>query len=139
MAACEFCGTIDQHSHLCAKVQQLLLQVGQLQKDLEYHERVCPSELANMNRLIDELREMVHLAVDAGGFSFHEEGCPEDDTCDCPDVKRANAAMGDFKSKGSKTSINLPTSEKRFCDDCNEPGDHMHLHGAYCSCKKCKG
>lgn len=33
----------------------------------------------------------------------------------------------------------LRETQKRFCDDCNEPGNHMHLHGAYCSCKKCKG
>ena len=71
-------------------------------------------KMQESNRLIDELREMVDLAVDAGGFSFHEEGCPEDDTCDCPDVKRVNAAMGDFKSKRSKTSINLPTTEKQI-------------------------
>jgi hypothetical protein len=44
---------------------------------------------------IHDLQGIVHLCIEQGGLNFHVEGgkCPEDDTCDCPDALRVNAAM----------------------------------------------
>src|ERR1043166_5187940 len=56
------------------------------------------------NRLllqVHELQDIVRLCVEQGGLSFHVEGgkCPEDDTCDCPDALRVNAAMKGYTEK----------------------------------------
>lgn len=100
-------------------------------------------------RLIGELREIVDLAVDLGGVSFHEESCPQDDTCFCADVKRVNDAMGlDFKSKRDLNSIKLPTIENRKdedprkgCVDFGHKGPFISLSedgGMLSRCENCK-
>ena len=50
---------------------------------------------------LSEAQEVIKLCIDQGGLSFHDEWrkCPEDDTCDCPDVKRVNAAMKGYTEK----------------------------------------
>lgn len=70
--------------------------------DGEDHDgKPCVQCVACLLLQIHELQEIVKLCVDQGGLNFHVEGgrCPEDDTCDCPDVKRVNAAMKGFTEK----------------------------------------
>jgi len=73
---------------------------------------------------VRELQDIVRLCVEQGGLSFHVEGgkCPEDDTCDCPDALRVNAAMKGYTEKRVASG---PKNERHDCDHCA------------CSCSDC--
>lgn len=48
--------------------------------------------------VIKELQDVVALCIDQGVSLHVDDGtCPEDDTCNCPNVKRVNAAMKGFR------------------------------------------
>lgn len=141
------------------ELKAALLQIGELKAEVEsksflYNDAKNARDkhwnsLQEQLRLISELREIVDLAVDLGGVSFHEESCPQDDTCFCVDVKRVNDAMGlDFQSKRDPNSIKLPTIENRKdedprkgCVDFGHKGPFISLSedgGMLSRCENCK-
>lgn len=47
--------------------------------------------------VIKEMQALIFVLVDEAGAEIHEEGCPEDDTCDCRLAVRGNAALHRFE------------------------------------------
>lgn len=117
-------GTRGRVEGLLDEKRRLLLQIDDLKKQ-RIEAGQCLSQaardLADANRLNGELVEALQHMKMCGS-------CGEDSWNICDGGRQAQATLD-----------KATTPEKRFCDDCNEPGNHMHLHGAYCSCKKCKG
>lgn len=89
----------------------------------------CPAcvlqELDSAKLQLREAQEVINLCVAQGGLSFHDEWrkCPEDDTCDCPDVKRVNAAMNGYTEK-----------RKHMCCWENGGTHAAHTRGCDCAC-----
>lgn len=46
---------------------------------------------------IKEMQAIIFALVDECGAEIHEDGCPQDDTCDCLMAARANAALHKFE------------------------------------------
>lgn len=98
------------------------------------HWSLClEEELSAANLQVGELQDIVRLCVSQGGLSFHVEGgkCPEDDTCDCPDALRVNAAMKGYTEKRVEPSPN----QWAICGWCAGTGQD----GPGTACPKCSG
>ena len=97
-------------------VSFLKLQTEGLKKDLQYHETVCQSELANANRLISEYRKALEKIA-----AF---GCMKCKGWDCPSCV-AKKALADKRNDEGKPSICLcgfcgtPTSMAGPCPKCD--------------------
>ena len=57
-------------------------------------------ELSDPARRESKLQDLVYVLVDECGADIHdEEGCPQDDTCECPMAARVNEALKGWEPK----------------------------------------
>lgn len=99
------------------------------------------AELREKDLQVHELQDIVRLCVEQGGLSFHVEGgrCPEDDTCDCPDALRVNAAMKGYTEKRKSEGCVDDQHRGTECKCCHMIA-HCCSHHCCCfyRCKDCR-
>ena len=68
-------------------------QSSTLLADAKRERDAALAEIVGLKRVVDLADVALRAMVDEFGGIHDQEGCPEDDTCDCPEAMKLNAAF----------------------------------------------